>query len=85
MRTRTPAKALVAMLDVEVDLVRDLGALGSLYTLGAEEGRNGNEQEAQGEPTEDHGGRRGKRCVRRRPWTSPFADVATRSRALPVA
>lgn len=84
-RIRTTTEVLVTVLDVKVDLVADAGSLGGLDRLGAEEGRNGNEQEAQGEPTEDHGGRRGKRCVRRRPWTSPFADVATRSRALPVA
>ena len=46
------------MLDVEVDLVGDARTLGGLDGLGAEEGREGDEQEAQGEPTEDHGGRR---------------------------
>ena len=44
------------MLDVEVDLVGDARGLGSLD--GAEEGRKGDEQEAQSEPTEDHGGRK---------------------------
>lgn len=42
------------MLDVEVDLVCDLGALGSLYALGAEESRNGDEKKTKGDATEYH-------------------------------
>ena len=57
---RTTAEVLVTVFDVKVDLVGDARALGSLDGLGTEEGRDGDEQEAQGEPTEDHGGRRGK-------------------------
>ena len=57
-RLRTTAEVLVTMLDVEVDLVGDARTLSGLDGLGAEEGREGDEQEAQGEPTEDHGGRR---------------------------
>ena len=52
--TRTSAKALVAMLDVKVDLVRDLGALGSLYALGAKESREGDEKKTESEATEYH-------------------------------
>ena len=55
---RTTAEVLVTMLDVKVDLVGDARTFGGLDGLGAEEGREGDEQEAQGEPTEDHGGRR---------------------------
>ena len=47
------------MLDVKVDLVGDARAL-RLDRLGAEEGRDGDEEEAEREPAEDHGGRRGK-------------------------
>ena len=52
----TSAEVLVTMLDVEEDLVGDLGALRSLDGLGAEEGRDGDEEEAEREPAEDHGG-----------------------------
>ena len=47
-RIRTTTEVLVTVLDVKVDLVADAGSLGGLDRLGAEEGRNGNEQEAQG-------------------------------------
>ena len=42
------------MLDVKVDLVGDARAL-RLHRLGAEEGRDGDEEEAEREPAEDHG------------------------------
>ena len=42
------------MLDVEVDLLGDARAR-SLNGLGAEEGRDGEEEEAECEPAEDHG------------------------------
>lgn len=42
------------MLDVEVDLVRDLGALCGLDALRAEERRDGDEEEAQRETAEYH-------------------------------
>ena len=51
---RTPAEGFVAMLDVEVDLVRDLGALCGLDALRAEECRDGDEEEAQRETAEYH-------------------------------
>ena len=59
-QTRTTAEVLVTLLDVEVDLVADARALRSLNGLGTEEGRDGDQQEAEREPAEDHGGRRGK-------------------------
>ncbi len=43
------------MLDVEVDLVGDPGALCSLDGLRAEERGDGDEEEAEGKPTEEHG------------------------------
>lgn len=73
---RTTAEVLVTVLDVKVDLVGDARALGSLDRLSTEESRDGDEQEAQGEPTEDHGGRRGKGGSGRSQWR-PLADVAT--------
>lgn len=48
------------MVDVEVDLVADARTLRRLNGLGTEEGRDGDKQEAEREPAEDHGGRRGK-------------------------
>lgn len=42
------------MLDVEVDLVRDFGALCGLDALRAEERRDGDEEEAQRETAEYH-------------------------------
>lgn len=44
------------MLDVEVNLVGNARGLCSLDGLGAEEGRDGDEEEAEREPAEDHGG-----------------------------
>jgi hypothetical protein len=44
------------MLDVEVDLMGDLGALGGLGTLRAEESSDGNEQEPKRKTTEYHFG-----------------------------
>ena len=46
----TPTKVLVAMLDVEVDLVRDTRALRRLDGLSAEERRERNKQETEGNP-----------------------------------
>ena len=54
---RTPAKVLVAMLDVEVDLVRDPGAFSGLDGLRAEERGDGDKEEAKRELAEEHGGR----------------------------
>ena len=63
VRRRAAAEVLVAMLDIEVDLVRDLGAFGGLCALGAEERSNGYQQEPKRETTEYHfdeeGGGRG--------------------------
>ena len=50
----TTTEVLVAMLDVEVDLVCDLRALGCLYALGAEESREGDEKKTESEATEYH-------------------------------
>ena len=47
--THTTAQVLVAMLDVEVDLVRDLGALRSIRGLCREEGREGDDEEGEEE------------------------------------
>ena len=55
-QTRTTAEVLVALLDVEVDLVRDLGAFRGLHALCAEEGRDSDEKEPKRETAEDHFG-----------------------------
>lgn len=57
---RTSAKRLVTVVDVEVYLVADARTLRRLNGLGTEEGRDGDQQKAEREPAEDHGGRRGK-------------------------
>ena len=54
---RTAPEVLVAVLDVEVDLVRHARALRGLDALRAEEGGDGNEQETEGEASEYHVGR----------------------------
>lgn len=45
----TAAKVLVAMLDVEVDLVSDLGALGGFSGLNREKGSDGDDKEGEEE------------------------------------
>lgn len=63
--TRTATKILIALLDVEVDLVRDFWALGSLNRLSTEKSRNRHNQERKRSPQEDHCcGRRRKRYKR---------------------
>ena len=69
------------MLDVKVDLVGDARAL-RLDRLGAEEGRDGDEEEAEREPAEDHGGEEKREVGTSAPLrVLGIADVATRSRA----
>ena len=54
---RTPAEILVTMLDVEIDLVGDLRALGGGFDrLGTEEGRDSYGNEASQEAVEEHPG-----------------------------
>lgn len=54
--TRTPTHVLVTMLDVEIDFVSDLGALGGLDRLRAKECRNRDEDNPEYKPAE-HGSR----------------------------
>lgn len=90
---RTSAHVLVAMLDVEVDLVGDPGTLGSLDGLRAEERGDRDEEETEGEPTEEHGWwwgeEREMRWLRDRyaaPSSSRRGDsLAGRTRATPFA
>lgn len=58
---RTSTEVLVTLLDVEVDLVGDFGALCGLHALRAEESRDSDEHETEGEPSEEHFGDEGRK------------------------
>ena len=62
----TSAHVLVAMLHIKVNLVGDARALCRLNGLGAKEGRNRDEEEAERKPAEEHGGEGERVCGFRR-------------------
>lgn len=69
--TRTPAKVLVAMLDVEEDFVSNSWAFCCLHRLGAEERRDGRDEEKERKTAEHDGG-----CGKKVFWWA--GDVAGR-------
>lgn len=53
-KPRTATQVLIALLDVEVDLVGNFWAFSSLNRLSTEESRDGHDEERKGSPQEDH-------------------------------